>query len=122
MRLHLGRIQRAAERLPKHALNDSCQNSCLASFKRSNSGHRGYLSFWRCLIQFMQHGLVNPHDNPRAQNCSVLASCTALFARMRQVSKMGQLRVGPTDHMRLAGVNRSVSVTLASTHVLPRHT
>lgn len=49
MRLNLDRIQRAAENQPQEALNDSCENSCLASFKRSNSGHRGYLSFLRCL-------------------------------------------------------------------------
>src|SRR5262249_5101450 len=49
MRLNLGRIQRAAESQPEQALNDSYQDSCLASFKRSNSGHRGYLSFLRRL-------------------------------------------------------------------------
>jgi hypothetical protein len=47
MRLNLDRVQRAAENQPQEALNDSSENACLASFKRSNSGHRGYLSFLR---------------------------------------------------------------------------
>jgi hypothetical protein len=47
MRLNLDRVQRAAENQPQEALNDSSENACLASFKRSNSGHRGYLTFLR---------------------------------------------------------------------------
>jgi hypothetical protein len=43
MRLNLDRIQRTAESQPEEALYESGENSGLASFKRSNSRHAGYL-------------------------------------------------------------------------------
>jgi hypothetical protein len=44
MRLNLRRIQSAAQNKPEHALNDSRENSSIAPFERTNSGH-GLLVF-----------------------------------------------------------------------------
>ena len=55
MRLNLGRIERAAKSQPGDTLNDACQDSSLPSFKRSNSGHRGYPSLARTTLESTTH-------------------------------------------------------------------
>jgi hypothetical protein len=74
MRLNLGRIQRAAENQPEHALKDACQDSCLASFKRSNSGHRGSLSFLCGLDPYVVNYLPGPILASQNQRISTISS------------------------------------------------